>query len=428
MAVKEGSRSRAQRGGMTDASNARENAMTSSVSDRPDHHPVPLIFTYGFRPFFLLSGLAAPVLLAAWIAVLATGSWPDGAVPAPAWHAHEMLFAFVAAAVAGFLLTAVPNWTGTKALSGWPLAGLIGLWLAGRIALLPFAGVPLPVAALVDLAFLPALGVALAGPLVVAGKIRNTAFLALLGVLTAANLLFHLDWLGVLPGGTALGETLAIGVVLMMVAVIGGRIVPAFTRNALRPRGLDGTIVSRPWLEKVTLLSTLLMIPADLALPGGVVAGLLALVAALAHGLRLAGWQPVKTLDQPILWVLHLGYGWVPAALALKAAHLLGAGVDGSSWVHALTAGAFATMILAVMTRASLGHTGRMLVVTRPTVAAYLLLTVAAVLRVVAPELQGGLYRTALEGAGAAWIAAFALYLYVYAPILLGPRADGRPG
>ena len=428
MAVKEGSRSRAQRGGMTDASNARENAMTSSVSDRPDHHPVPLIFTYGFRPFFLLSGLAAPVLLAAWIAVLATGSWPDGAVPAPAWHAHEMLFAFVAAAVAGFLLTAVPNWTGTKALSGWPLAGLIGLWLAGRIALLPFAGVPLPVAALVDLAFLPALGVALAGPLVVAGKIRNTAFLALLGVLTAANLLFHLDWLGVLPGGTALGETLAIGVVLMMVAVIGGRIVPAFTRNALRPRGLDGTIVSRPWLEKVTLLSTLLMIPADLALPGGVVAGLLALVAALAHGLRLAGWQPVKTLDQPILWVLHLGYGWVPAALALKAAHLLGAGVDGSSWVHALTAGAFATMILAVMTRASLGHTGRMLVVTRPTVAAYLLLTVAAVLRVVAPELAGGLYRTALEGAGAAWIAAFALYLYVYAPILLGPRADGRPG
>ncbi|MBK3734722.1 NnrS family protein [Azospirillum brasilense] len=402
--------------------------MTSSVADQPDRPPVPLIFAYGFRPFFLLSGLAAPVLLAAWIAVLATGSWPDGAVPAASWHAHEMLFAFVVAAVAGFLLTAVPSWTGTKALSGWPLAGLTALWLAGRVALLPVLGVPLPVAAIIDLAFLPALGVALAGPLVAAGKIRNTAFLALLGLLTTANLLFHLDWLGVLTGGTALGETLAIGVVLMMVAVIGGRIVPAFTRNALRLRGLDGTVVSRPWVEKVTLVSTLLMIPADLALPGTAVAGLLALVAALAHALRLGGWQPAKTLDQPILWVLHLGYAWVPAALALKAAHLLGAGVESSAWVHALTAGAFATMILAVMTRATLGHTGRMLVVTRPTVAGYILLTAAALLRVLAPELPGGLYWTALEGAGAAWIAAFACYLYVYAPILLAPRADGRPG
>ncbi|WP_353859038.1 NnrS family protein [Azospirillum formosense] len=402
--------------------------MTSSVADQPDHPPVPLIFAYGFRPFFLLSGLAAPVLLAAWIAVLATGSWPDGAVPAASWHAHEMLFAFVVAAVAGFLLTAVPSWTGTKALSGRPLAGLTALWLAGRVALLPFVGVPLPIAAILDLAFLPALGVALAGPLVAAGKIRNTAFLVLLGLLTAANLLFHLDWLGVLPGSTVLGETLAIGVVLMMIAVIGGRIVPAFTRNALRLRGLDGTVVSRPWVEKVTLVSTLLMIPADLALPGTAVAGLLALVAALAHALRLAGWQPARTLDQPILWVLHLGYAWVPAALALKAAHLLGAGVDSSAWVHALTAGAFATMIVAVMTRASLGHTGRMLVVTRPTVAGYILLTAAALLRVLAPELPGGLYWTALEGAGAAWIAAFACYLYVYGPILLAPRADGRPG
>lgn len=395
---------------------------------RAERPTTPLIFAYGFRPFFLLSGVAAAGVLAGWIAILMTGVWPDTSVGASAWHAHEMLFGFVSAAVAGFLLTAVPSWTGTKALSGVPLAGLVGLWLAGRVAVLPFTGVPLPLAAIVDLAFFPALGVALAGPLVKAGKLRNTAFLGLLALLTLANLCFHLDWLGVIDDGVAHGESLAIGVVLMMVAVIGGRIVPAFTRNALRARGLDTAVDSRPWLEKVTLLSTLLMIPADLALPETVVAGLIALVAAVAHAARLARWQPLKTLDQPILWVLHLGYAWVPVALALKAGYMLGGFVPSAAWIHAMTAGAFSTMILAVMTRASLGHTGRALVVSRPTVAAYALLTAAALLRVAAPELPGNLHWHALQVAGVTWIAAFALYLWAYAPILLGPRADGRPG
>ncbi|WP_448203092.1 NnrS family protein [Azospirillum sp. sgz302134] len=402
--------------------------MSSSVAGQTETRPTPLIFAYGFRPFFLLSGVAAFALLAGWIAVLVTGVWPDEAIPASSWHAHEMLFAFVSAAVAGFLLTAVPSWTGTKALSGSPLAVLVGLWLAGRVAVLPFTGVPLPVAAAIDLAFFPALGLALAKPLVAAGKLRNTAFLGLLALMTGANLLFHLEWLGLAEDGVQQGELLAIGVVLMMVAVIGGRIVPAFTRNALRAQGIDASVDSLPWLERVALVSTLAMIAADLALPDSVLAGLLALVAAVAHAVRLSRWQPMKTLGQPILWVLHLGYAWVPVALACKAAHLLGGVLADSAWIHALTAGAFSTMILAVMTRATLGHTGRPLVAARPTVAAYLLLTAAAALRVLAPELPGDLSWHALEAAGAAWIAAFALYLWVYAPILLAPRADGRPG
>lgn len=399
-----------------------------SITGQDGRPSTPLILACGFRPFFLLSGMAAAVLLAGWVANLNTGEWPDTPVTASAWHAHEMLFGFVSAAIAGFLLTAVPSWTGTTALSGRPLALLVGLWLAGRVAVLPFAGLPLPVAAAIDLAFYPALGIALARPLVAAGKLRNSAFLALLALLTLANLCVHLEWLGVTEDGVAHGLSLAIGVVLMMVAVIGGRIVPAFTRNALRARGVDAPVDSLPWLEKATLLSTLLMIPADLALPGSLAAGLLALVAATAHAARLARWQPLRTLDQPILWILHLGYAWVPVALALKAAAALGGLVPDSSWLHAITAGAFSTMILAVMTRASLGHTGRALLVSRPTVAAYLLLTVAALLRVVAPELPGQLHWNALQGAGFAWIAAFLLYLVAYAPILLGPRADGRPG
>ena len=402
--------------------------MTSSATDRTERPGTPLIFAYGFRPFFLLSGVAAAALLAGWVAILITGAWVDGPIGASAWHAHEMLFGFVAAAVAGFLLTAVPSWTGTNALSGRPLAILVGLWLAGRLAVLPFTGVPLPVATVIDLAFFPALGVALAKPLIAAGKLRNTAFLGLLALLTVSNLCFHLEWLGVVDEGVAHGEMLSIGVVLMMVTVIGGRIVPAFTRNALRARGVDAPVDSVPWLEKVTLASTLLMIPADLAVPETVVAGLVALVAALAHGARLARWQPLKTLDQPVLWVLHLGYAWVPAALAIKAAYMLGGIMAESAWIHAMTAGAFATMILAVMTRASLGHTGRMLVVSRTTVGSYAFLTAAAVLRVAAPELPGQLHWNALQLAGVAWIAAFTLYLIAYAPILLAPRADGRPG
>ncbi len=403
-------------------------ANPQSVAGEAERRPTPLIFAYGFRPFFLLSGAAAAALLAGWIAILTTGTWPDTPVGASAWHAHEMLFGFVSAAIAGFLLTAVPSWTGTTALSGRPLALLVGLWLAGRVAVLPFTGLPLPVAAAVDLAFYPALGIALARPLVAAGKLRNTAFLALLALLTLANLCFHLDWLGVVEDGVGHGESLAIGVVLMMIAVIGGRIVPAFTRNALVARGRTAPANPLPWLEKATLLSTLLMIPADLALPESVVAGLLALVAAAAHGTRLARWQPLKTLDQPILWVLHLGYAWIPVALALKAGHALGGVVPESAWIHAMTAGAFSTMIVAVMTRASLGHTGRPLLVSRATVAAYVLLTAAALLRVLAPELPGQLHWNALQGAGTAWIAAFALYLVAYVPILLGPRADGKPG
>lgn len=387
----------------------------------------PLLVAYGFRPFFLLAGLAGFGLLAGWLGILAHGTWPPGPVAPAAWHAHEMLFAFVAAAVAGFLLTAVPSWTGTQPRHGWPLAGLVGLWLAGRLVLLPGMTVPPAVAAVVDLAFLPALAVALAGPLVRAGKARNTAFVGLLAVLTGANLLFHLDWLGLVDGGAAAGERLAIGTVLMMVAVVGGRIVPNFTRNALNARGITAPVVTTPWVERAALGATAALLPLDLLLPDAALTGAVALAAGVAHGLRLAGWQGLRTLDQPIVWVLHAAYAWVPVGLLLKAATLLGADVSASAATHALTAGAFSAMILAVMTRATLGHTGRRLEVARPIAAAYGLILLAGALRVMAalvPEVGEPL----LHGAGTAWLLAFGLYLWVYAPMLLSPRVDGRPG
>jgi uncharacterized protein involved in response to NO len=213
-----------------------------------------------------------------------------------------------------------------------------------------------------------------------------------------------------------------------MVTVIGGRILPAFTQSALRRADPSFAIAARPWLDRTTILLTLMLIPADLALGSTYLAGALAAAAAVAHAVRLAGWGGPRTLSEPLLWILHLGYAWVPLALALKAAALLFAAPIGSGWLHALTAGAFSTMILAVMTRAALGHTGRELHAAAPTVLAYVLLAVAALARTVAGALPAELYLPALTLAGAAWCAAFALFLAVYIPILARPRPDGRPG
>lgn len=396
-----------------------------SLAGRDDGPAIPILFQYGFRFFFLFSGIAAVGLLGAWLGVLVTGEWPEHAVGASAWHAHEMLFGTVVAAVAGFLLTAVPSWTGTKAVSGAPLMALAALWIAGRVAVFPWTGMPEPVAAVIDIAFLPGLGLALARPLVAAGKWRNSAFLILIGLLTAANLLIHLDWLELLDGGADAGFALGLGVVLMMVTVIGGRILPAFTRNGLGKAGLG--VRSWPMVERPVLVLTLALIPAAMVAPDSVVTGLIALAAAVAHAVRVAGWQGWKAWRSPILWILHVGYLWVPVALSLRALHAL-TGLPAAAGTHAMTVGAFATLILAVMSRASLGHTGRPLVVSRLTVAAYVLLTVAAVARTASPILPVEWVWAALQWSGYAWVAAFALYLVAYAPVLLSPRVDGRPG
>ena len=399
--------------------------MTASALHDPRNPAPPAVLSIGLRPFFLLAALSAPAFVAVWLLGFAGFLPLDGAASPVSWHAHEMLFGFAGAAIGGFMLTAIPNWTGARPVAGWALAGLAALWIAGRIASLPGLTGSLP-AAVVDLAFFPVLGAAVAVPLVRAGKARNTAFLVLLLLLTAANLLFRLDWLGIGPGLDQSGIALAIGVVLTMTAVIGGRIIPAFTRNALRPRGRDGGIGAPRAVEIAAIGLTVAMIPVDLALPGSAWAGALALAAAAAHGVRLACWGGARTLHAPILWILHLGYLWIPVGLALKGAALLGGLPFAAAWIHALTAGAFATMILAVMSRASLGHTGRALVTPPATVAAYAALTLAATARVATPVLPGSLQLAALAAAGLLWALAFLLFLMDYAPILLRPRADGR--
>ncbi len=385
------------------------------------------LFGYGFRPFFLGAGIVASLLIPWWAASLAWGLPLLTGWPAPLWHGHEMLFGFIVAAVAGFLLTAVPSWTGARGFGGWPLAALALLWALGRIGVSTSALWPPLLVAVLDLSFLPALMGFVLPPLLRARN-RNTPLLAVLTALWLANVAFYWGLSHDEPSLARHALLIGIDIVLLLVTVIGGRIVPAFTAAALKQRGVSGP--RRAW-RGMTPLAVAAMIAVaivDLWRPESATAGAVALVAAAIQAVRLAQWRALRTLRMPIVWVLHVAYLWLPLGLALKALALLGGPAFAAFYLHALTIGAAATMIMAVMTRASLGHTGRPLVVTRPTVYAYGLLTAAAVVRVLGPAWLTLPYVAIIALAAVLWTGAFALFLWVYAPILAEPRADGKPG
>jgi uncharacterized protein involved in response to NO len=385
------------------------------------------LFAYGFRPFFLAAGLAAVLVVPAWLVMFAQGSMPLGALPPQLWHAHELFYGFVCAALAGFLLTAVPSWTGAKGFGGRPLAAVAAAWLLGRLALALANSLPFWMLAVAELSFLPGVALLLAPPLI-RSRNRNTPLLAVIALLWITDAVF-LAGLAQRDAGLASGSLrIAIDLMLVVLTMIGGRIVPSFTANALRRRGEAPEIRSYPWLERSVMALMIAVVLIDLWRPDGVLAGWLAGLVAIAQGARLAGWRSLRTRGEAILWVLHVGYAWLPVGFGLKALWLL-AGVGWAShWLHALTMGAFGTMIMAVMTRAALGHTGRELKIGRGIAAAYLLLTLAVVARVFASGLWPSQYLGILVAAGALWTAAFAIYLVVYAPILMLARADGKPG
>ena len=387
------------------------------------------VFAYGFRPFFLLAGLYGAFSILAWLVWLAGGSGPSSgpSFTPTVWHGHEMVFGYAAAVIGGFFLTAVPNWTGTAALRGAPLLWLSAIWLCGRLAMWASGALPAPLVAVVDLAFLPALAAACALPLWRARKTRNLIFLPILFLLWVANLLVHLEAMGVWEGVGRPGLILAIDAVVLLVVIVGGRIVPSFTGNALKARGSQVEVVSRSRVDKAAIVSVLCLLVAEIVAVD-TATGVVALAAAVLNGLRMAGWRSLTTRGQPILWVLHLGYAWVVVGLACKAGAMLAGIPSESAALHALTVGAIGTMTLAVMSRAALGHTGRPLVVRPAVTVAYLLVSVSALARVAAAEVVPELYDEALLLAGLSWAAAFAIFSTVYWPILARPRADGKPG
>jgi uncharacterized protein involved in response to NO len=384
---------------------------------------LPLL-AYGFRPFFLLgaifAALAVPLWLAAYMGALALPS----SFSASLWHGHEMLFGYAAAVLAGFLLTATPSWSGRPPVSGVGLAVLALIWLAGRFA--SSAGGVFPaLAAAVDLAFLPSLAIAITPALQTAPP-RNRVFLPLLGVLLLANLGVHLDALDMLPGLGAIALRVTLDLFALLIALIGGRVVPAFTGNALAARGEAEPLRTFSGRDRLAIGALVLMLLADL-LGFLRAAGVIALAAALLNAWRLHGWGGSRTLREPILWVLHLGYLWLAIGLAWKGLVDLSGFLPPADALHGLAIGAVGTMTLAIMSRATLGHTGRALRAPPLVVAAYLLVGAAAIARLAAP-LTPAHAVALLVISGAFWSLAFAAFLFRLGPALVQPRIDGRPG
>jgi uncharacterized protein involved in response to NO len=385
------------------------------------------LFAYGFRSNFLLAGLAGLLLVPLWAVRFLLGTPLGTSWPPTLWHAHEMLFGFVTSAIAGFLLTAVPSWTGQKGFAGRPLIVLATLWLAARVLIASSALWPALLTATVDLLFLPALALLLAQPLL-RERNRNTPLLAILALLWLIDVLFHFAVLRSNPPLATQALIIGIDITLLLVTVIGGRIVPAFTTSALRQRGVTGVVQSRPALTVLAVAAMVLVIVSDVAWPGRPLAGLIAALAACIQALRLLQWGTLRTLRQPIVWVLHLGYAWLPLGLALKAFALLLGSTFAAFWLHALTIGALTTMVLGVMTRASLGHTGRPLTVGPAITLCYLLVSAAATVRVFGLSGFKLSYPMVIGWSAAFWTTAFAIFVGVYAPILWKPRVDGKPG
>ncbi len=376
------------------------------------------LFDYGFRTFFLLAPLYGALAVALWVPAVLGWFMPPVAVSLSLLHAHEMIFGFAGAALAGFFLTAVPNWTGKPALHGAPLAGLAFVWLAGRVAMAAIGPVPPLYAVIVDLAFLPLLALAVIGPLLASGKPRNLVLLVPLALFWSADAAMDGQFAGCPVEIAALGARVGIDILLFFITVIGGRIVPSFTANALRAAGDTAVPRSLPALDRASIAAMALLVIAEAASGMSVETGAVAALACILNAARLALWCGHRTLKAPILWVLHLGYLWLVVGLGLKAATALGGAVPETASLHALALGAAGTMIFAVMSRAALGHTGRALKVHPSIALAYLLVSVAAGLRIAA-SFSANSFIVLLSLSGLAWVAACLLFLAVYAPILV---------
>jgi len=396
------------------------------VSDAPRNaagaRPLPLL-ALAFRPFFLAAGLAAIALVLAWIAAYAGAGPLRNYYGAIVWHAHEMLFGYAVAVLGGFLLTAAGNWTGVPTARGAALLALLLLWLAGRVAPLFPAALPGWVIAVVDLALLPALTVAVALPISRVRQTRNMVFVGLLAALALANLLVHLESLGLRPGMARLGLYGAAYTFVLLIVVMGGRVIPFFTE-----RGLEGVQSRRyrpvEWAAPASVVAVALC---DLFLSGSRLLVALSVLAALVHIVRLAGWYTSRYWSAPLLWVLHLGYAWIAVGFALRALAALGF-ASPTLALHAFTAGAIGVLTLGMMARVALGHTGRPLRVGPGIAVAFALVNLAAVVRVLLPLSLPGLYVPLIVASGVLWCAAFVIFVAEYAPVLLRPRIDGKPG
>jgi len=379
----------------------------------------PVFLQGAFRPFFMAAGLWATLAVPFWLLSFAGILLLPDSFDAMLWHQHEMLYGFAGAAMAGFILTAIPNWTGRAPVAGWRLGGLAALWLAGRIGFFTAGSIGPLATAVLDLAFLTTLALIILNELVSGKNWRNLPVLVLISFFTLGNWLVHLDLVGATQTAE-LGLRLSTFVLAILVAVIGGRIVPAFTRNWLVQSGAVALPAPMGRFDTVALAVLIVFVVAQVVMPDNNLTPVLALIAGALHLLRLARWKGWAIKSEPLMWVLHLGYAWLGVALILIGLSGLMDGIPAAVAVHALTAGAFGTMIPAVMTRASLGHTGRELRASFGITAVFLLITTAAILRVFAP-LLADFSMPAIWLAGLCWTLGYGLFSVLFFPVFTRP-------
>ena len=378
----------------------------------------------GFRPFFLAAAAFAILILPIWMATLAGVHGPARYLDVITWHAHEMIFGFTVAVIAGFLLTAVANWTGRETVVGWPLLATCALWIAGRLGMAWADQLPRGLPAILDLAFLPVLAIAIARPIVATRNFRNLAMIAVLTCLWLADLVIHLDALGVIADYRRRAALFAVDVVVVLLVIIAGRIVPSFTKN-----GTGATSVrSVPSLDKAAIAAMVATTILGVASSDLRLSGVAAAVTAVLLVARAWSWGAGRSARLPLLWILHAGHAWIVVGLALRAAAAFTDRVPSSAATHALTVGAIGALTLGMMSRVSLGHTGRSLTIAPSVAVSFVLLALAALVRVVVPIVDLEAYRASLFVAGTLWTSAFALFLAVYVPVLTSPRVDGKPG
>jgi uncharacterized protein involved in response to NO len=377
------------------------------------------LWNLGFRPFYLLASIFAAVSILLWIAEYG-GYISAGYLRDPVWHAHEMLFGYTIAVITGFLFTAGRNWTGKPTPTGPLLAGYALLWLAGRISVVT----PYPVlAAVLNAAFPMAVAAGLAVPLARSRNRRNYFFVALLVLLGIVTFVVHMVRIGnvVLPQRASL--QIGLDIVLFIIAVMGGRVIPMFTNN-----GVPGVQATRhPLIEKTALGGVLLLLAVDVAQADRSIVAVVAIVVALAHGVRLFLWQPLRTMSAPLVWVPHAGYAWIVIHLVLRALAAWEIVAEPFA-VHALTIGTIGGMTIGMMTRTARGHSGRPLIADGFEVACYLLVLAAALVRVFGGIAFPDFYRATVTLSGLCWATGFALYAIRYWPILTRARLDGKPG
>lgn len=394
--------------------------MAQSSAEQMRHWTGPALFSFGFRPFFLFGAVWAVLAMLVWLFALA------GAVTLPtrfdpvSWHAHEFLFGYLGAVLAGFLLTAVPNWTGRLPMVGWRLAGLFAVWLAGRAAVFWSAELPVGFAAAIDLFFPVLLGTLILREIMAGKNWRNLIVLALLTVFTLANALFHIE---AAQGGFAAqgyGLRLGLATAILMIGVIGGRIIPSFTRNWLART--DKTARPAPPMQrfdKAVLMVSVGVLALWVVAPLWRLTGVALIVMGLMHAARLVRWQGWHTAREPLVWVLHVAYAFVPLGALVLGLDALFDLVGTAAAQHMWMAGAIGAMTLAVMTRATLGHTGQELTANRATVAIYLCLFTAVLARLAVP-----LAPDMSHVSGVFWLAAFGGFAMAYGPALLRPKPE----